>query len=100
MNGAQELQLRSWTSRLELRFAKTIPFAWQAGTWYRMKFQNRNVDGQAAMRGKVWPRDAAEPDAWTIEAADATPNTVGSPGLFGNASDAEFYIDNVKVEAP
>ncbi len=35
----------------------------------------------------------------TIEAADATPNTTGSPGMFGNASDAEFYIDNVEVYA-
>jgi outer membrane protein assembly factor BamB len=99
MNAAQELQVRSWHSRLELRFAKTIPFAWQAGTWYTMKFQSENAHGQAVLRGKVWPRGAAEPAEWTIEAADATPNTVGSPGLFGNAQDTEFYIDNVTVAA-
>jgi outer membrane protein assembly factor BamB len=97
LNETQELQIRSWTSRLQLRFAKTIPFAWQAGTWYTMKFQSENADGQAVLRGKVWPRGEDEPAEWTIEAADATPNTVGSPGMFGNASDAEFYIDNVKV---
>ena len=79
--------------------AKTIPFTWQAGTWYTVKFQSENAGGQAVLRGKVWPRTEAEPTAWTIEAADATPNTVGSPGLFGNAGDAEFYIDNVKVFA-
>ncbi len=56
MNSSQELQIRSWTSRLELRFAKTIPFSWQAGKWYTMKFQSENVDGQAVLRGKVWPR--------------------------------------------
>ena len=99
LQATQELQIRSWTSRLELRFAKTIPFPWQAGTWYTVKFRGENVDGKAVLRGKVWPRDQAEPTEWTIEAADATPNTTGSPGLFGNASDAEFYIDNVKVNA-
>jgi hypothetical protein len=99
LNASQELQVRSWTSRLELRFAKTVPFAWQADVWYTMKFQSENADGRAILRGKVWPRDTAEPTAWSIEAADATPNTTGSPGMFGNASDAEFYIDNVQVDA-
>jgi hypothetical protein len=97
MLATQELQVRSWTSRLELRFAKTVPFAWQADTWYTMKFAAENQDGRVILRGKVWPRAMAEPDAWTIEAADQTPNLAGSPGLFGNASDAEFFIDNVKV---
>jgi hypothetical protein len=64
-----------------------------------MKFRGENVDGTAVLRGKVWPRGEAEPSEWTIEATDATPNTTGSPGMFGNASNAEFYIDNVKVSA-
>jgi outer membrane protein assembly factor BamB len=93
------LQIRSWTSRLELRFAKTIPFPWNAGIWYTMKFRAENKDGKAVLSGKVWPRDQAEPADWMITAADATPNVTGSPGLFGNASFAEFFIDNVKVNA-
>jgi hypothetical protein len=97
MTNKKELQIRSWTSRVELRFAKTIPFDWSPNTWYTMKFRAANENGQAVLRGKVWKRGEAEPEAWTIEAADETPNTVGSPGLFGNASDAEFYIDNVEV---
>lgn len=99
MLATQELQIRSWTSRLELRFASSIPFQWQPDTWYRLKFRASNENGQAVLRGKVWPRDGQEPAEWMIEAADATPNTTGSPGLFGNASDAEFYIDNVQVTA-
>jgi outer membrane protein assembly factor BamB len=95
----QRLQIRSWTSRLELRFAKTVDFPWQADTWYTMKFQSENKDGKAVLRGKVWKRGTSEPKEWAIEAADETPNVAGSPGLFGNASDAEFYIDNVKVTA-
>lgn len=94
-----ELQIRSWTSRVDLRFAKTIPFKWSPNQWYTMKFMAANENGAAVLRGKVWKRGEKEPQEWTIEAADATPNTTGSPGLFGNAQIAEFYIDNVKVTA-
>lgn len=97
LQGSKRLQIRSWTPRLELRFAKTIDMEWQAGVWYTMKFQSENKDGSAILRGKIWKRGEPEPEAWQIEAADATPNTTGSPGLFGNATDAEFYIDNVQV---
>ena len=66
-----------------------------------MKFRvaTEEVDGQqrAVLRGKVWPRDQAEPDAWTIEAVDESPNLNGSPGLYGNAKDAELYLDNIRV---
>ena len=99
IGASQELQIRSWTSRLDLRFARTIPFAWKPDVWYTMKFQAENKDGKAILRGKVWIRGEAEPAEWTIEAADETPNVVGSPGLFGNASDTEVYIDNVTVTA-
>lgn len=97
MGSSQQLQIRSWTTQLEQRFAKTIPFSWKPNVWYTMKFQSENKDGKAVLRGKVWPRDEKEPEGWTTEAADETPNVVGSPGLFGNASDAEILIDNVKV---
>jgi outer membrane protein assembly factor BamB len=99
LQGSQRLQIRSWTARLELRFAKTIDFMWQADQWYTLKFQSETQSGRVVLRGKVWPRDQPEPEEWTIEAADETPNLQGSPGLFGNASDAEFFIDNVRVMA-
>ncbi|MCC6511435.1 MAG: PQQ-binding-like beta-propeller repeat protein [Pirellulaceae bacterium] len=92
-----QLQIRSWTPRLELRFAKTIDFPWKAGQWYVIKFRSENGADGVTLRGKVWPRGEAEPEAWSIEATDATPNVQGSPGLFGNASVAEYYIDNVTV---
>ena len=99
LQGSQHLQIRSWTARAELRFAKTIDFNWSADTWYTMKFQSETKDGKAILRGKVWPRGETEPKDWQIEAADATPNLNGSPGLFGNSTDAEFFIDNVQVTA-
>ena len=74
-----------------------MPFNWDESKWYTMKFRAGIEDGKAVLRGKVWPRDEKEPAGWTIEAVDAVPNSNGSPGLFGNANEAEFYIDNVLV---
>ncbi len=92
-----QLQIRSWTPRLELRFAKTQPFEWQENQWYTMKFQAQNQDSSVILRGKIWKRGEPEPEEWTVEAVDETPNKNGSPGMFGTSSVAEFYIDNVEV---
>lgn len=97
LEGTQRLQIRSWVSLQEQRFAKTIPFEWTANTWYTMKLQSENKDGKAILKGKVWKTSDKEPDEWTIEGVDELPNTTGSPGLFGNSTDAEFYVDNVVV---
>ncbi len=97
LEGSQRLQLRSWVSLLEQRFAVTIPFEWQAKTWYVIKLQTQTTDGKAVLRGKVWKKGEPEPEAWTIQGEDATPNNQGSPGLFGNSTDAEYYVDNVTI---
>lgn len=97
--GKGQLQIRSWTPRLELRFAKTMPYDWSPGQWYTLKFRSETHADGVTLRGKVWKRGEAEPAEWTIEATDKTPNRNGSPGLFGNSSVAEFYIDNVEVSA-
>lgn len=99
MGAAQELKLISWISHEEKY--RTVPFEWKPNTWYRMKLTTdfREADGHtvAILQGKVWPRDADEPEDWTITWEDEPGNTVGSPGLFGNAKDAEVFFDNVKV---
>jgi outer membrane protein assembly factor BamB len=97
MGASQQLQIRSWVPQIATRFAKTVPFKWDESKWYTMKFRASVEDEKAVLRGKVWPRDEAEPKDWTIEAIDEVPNIQGSPGLFGNANEAEFYIDNVIV---
>ena len=98
MQGAsQKLQIRSWVP--QLRMATTIDFAWEAEKWYVMKLKAANEDGKAVLRGKVWPRGEDEPADWTITATDEAPNVAGSPGLFGNAKDAEIHLDNIMVSA-
>lgn len=99
MGAHQKVQIRSWVPRLELRFAKSLDFKWEANKWYTLKFKSENKDDRVVLSGKVWPKGTDEPKDWTIEAADLTPNRIGSPGLFGNASDAEILIDNIAVNA-
>ncbi|WP_436715534.1 PQQ-binding-like beta-propeller repeat protein [Roseiconus lacunae] len=95
MGESQQLQVRTWAA--QLRMAKSQPVSWRAGVWYTLKLQATLTDDVAEIRGKVWPRHEAEPDDWTVVANDAAPNHSGSPGLFGNATNAEVLIDNVTV---
>lgn len=91
----QKLQIRSWVP--QLRMAEEMEFPWEPGIWYRMKFQ-ATVDGSTALlRAKVWPKDEEEPEEWMLEAQDDVANQQGSPGLYGNAKDAELYLDNISV---
>lgn len=92
---AQQLQIRTWPA--QLRMAKSVPFQWEAGVWYTVKLRAAVEGDKAVLRGKVWKRGEAEPEAWTLTAEDTTPNLTGSPGLFGNATNAEVFIDNVLV---
>ncbi|MFP6658643.1 MAG: PQQ-binding-like beta-propeller repeat protein [Pirellulales bacterium] len=95
----QRLQIRTWGT-VE-RMAKSVAFKWQPDKWYRMKFmasvEEANGKPRSVLRGKIWPKEDAEPSDWTIEATDDTPNLTGSPGLYGSAKAAELYLDNLTV---
>ena len=95
MGQSQQVQLRSWIPQLERM--KTEPFKWEPGIWYTMKIRVETDGKTATVRGKVWKREDDEPKNWTIEMIDKAPNVVGSPGLFGSATNAEFYMDNFIV---
>ncbi len=92
----QQLQLRTWDSELD-RWSKTVPFAWKPDTWYTIKLQASTEGDKTVLRGKVWERDAKEPAEWSIEATDEGGHKRGSPGMFGNATYAELFIDNITV---
>jgi outer membrane protein assembly factor BamB len=94
MGNHQWLQIRSWAS--DLRMAVQVPFEWQADEWYRMKMAVEVDEAKAVVRGKVWKRDEAEPESWTISAEDPLPNRHGSPGFYGYSA-AEIYYDNFVV---
>ena len=64
---------------------------------FRVDMESEPPAAVAVLRGKVWPRDQAEPKEWTITARDESPNLAASPGLYGNAKVAELYLDNIEV---
>ncbi len=101
--GNARLRLVSWAPIPRLQ--KDVPFDWKPGVWYRMKFEMKLEGDKAVLRGKVWPRDQAEPGAWTLEETDPYPNREGSPGLYAysngtteKSKGAEVFFDNVTVE--
>jgi outer membrane protein assembly factor BamB len=90
------LRLFSWTAH-DKRTFKELPYEPAPDVWYTLKLRAANVDGKAQLQGKVWKRGESEPDAWTIEMTDTVPNMQGAPGMTGDATNAELYIDNVSV---
>lgn len=96
MGASQQLQIRTWTPQL-VRAGTNVPFTWEPNVWYTMKFESSTKDGKATLRGKVWKKGEMEPAEWMITAVDTIPNLQGSPGLFGNAKDAELFYDNLTV---
>lgn len=90
----QKLSIQTWPAHI--RMDKEIRYRIDPEVWYRMKMRVDPVPDGCMVRGKVWPRDQAEPESWTLEAFDPHPNEHGSPGLyiFGLA---EAFFDNVQV---
>lgn len=96
MGNAQSLMIRTWLSELD-RFSKEVPFEWDPEVWYEVKLSvEPATDGSTTIRGKVWPREETEPDAWSIEAIDGIGHTHGSPGIYGYSS-ADIFYDNLRV---
>jgi outer membrane protein assembly factor BamB len=95
------LRIISW--RPMPRVDQTVDFDWKPDTWYHMKLTTEPRDGKLLVRGKVWPRGEEEPEKWTVEVEDETPNTEGSPGIYAystnitNTPGTAAFFDNVKV---
>jgi outer membrane protein assembly factor BamB len=92
----QKLEINSNQDRLRV----AQDFKWSPKVWYRLKARvDRNPDGSATVRAKVWKRDDAEPDAWTLEVPHKTAHQQGCPGLFGfSPQDMRIFIDNIEVK--
>jgi outer membrane protein assembly factor BamB len=94
---AQRLKLESWEP--ETTRTVSVPFSWQANTWYRLKVRVQNEAGTAVrIQGKAWPVGQPEPAAWLIDRREADGHRHGAPGFF---IDAQFgaYLDNLRLTA-
>lgn len=93
-----KLRLDSWASN-NYRSLIEVPFEPKPDQWYTLKLSVAPDKKSAKIRGKIWPRGEKEPEKWTLEMVDNSPNLHGTPGAFGNSADAEIYLDNLKVTA-
>jgi hypothetical protein len=91
-----EMVINSWISH-DKRYFTEKPFTMKPGSWYTLKLQAANVDGKTVLKAKVWLKADKEPAEWSLELTDPQPNKTGAPGMFGNATNAEVFIDNVLV---
>jgi outer membrane protein assembly factor BamB len=93
---SKQLRIYSWSPHDHRTFA-AVDFEPEPHKWYTMKLRVEPAGSQAIVRGKLWPRGEAEPEAWTVEMVDKSPNLHGTPGLFGKTETAELFVDNIKV---
>jgi hypothetical protein len=92
---AEKLKIEAWQPNTAR--SVTIPYAWKADTWYRLKLRVENLaDGKVRARGKVWPAVGQEPAEWMIERVDPIGSTSGSAGIYADAP-FEVFFDSVKV---
>ena len=96
MGTHQRLEIHSWQATPGR--TTQMPFAWEADTWYSMKFQVVEDGAGVIARGKVWPRGEDEPGDWTLEWREELPHHEGTPGIFADAVSAEVFFDNIVVE--
>jgi hypothetical protein len=95
-SGDKTVSAYSWASH-DYRTHVEAPLEPQPNVWYRMKLEVRQVKNKAEVKGKIWLRDQTEPSEWSVQMVDASPVKSGSPGLYGNAQMAEFFVDNLSV---
>jgi hypothetical protein len=100
--GKRTIQLISWDPRPRLHTVEI--FDWQPDTWYNLKFTVVQTPKEALLKAKVWKKGDAEPEKWTIEFADPSPNRNGAAGIYGyvanvveNDTNCAIYYDNLMI---
>jgi hypothetical protein len=98
----QRLRIVSWEALP--RIEKSIDWHWEPGAWYALKLRVDVTGDKAQVRGKAWKRGEPEPENWTVEVEDPSPNREGSAALYGYATGivgdaigAEIFYDNVSI---
>ena len=93
-----EARVYSWCTHDKRTQAK-LEMEFEPKVWYTLKLKVHPEPDEEHnhVYAKLWKRGEAEPSAWTLEFEDEAPIYQGSPGLFGDAKEAEFYVDNLLV---
>jgi len=93
-----EARIYSWCTHDKRTQAK-LDIDFEPGVWYTLKLKVHPEPDEEHnhVYAKLWKRGEAEPTEWTLQFEDEAPNYQGSPGLFGDAKEAEFFVDNLLV---
>ena len=99
-----EEEIRKFVSRnyWEVHASFLVDAGEYAGKWFNPK-HTPNADDKEIKEDRVWNLAEAQAIAQAVKNQTATvteeskPSSKGSPGLFGNATNAEIFIDNVTV---
>ncbi|HJZ56024.1 MAG TPA: PQQ-binding-like beta-propeller repeat protein, partial [Gemmataceae bacterium] len=105
VDAKRQVRIVSWEARPPAgRISVAADFDWQQDTWYTVKLTVEQKEKTALVRGKVWKTGEPEPEKWTLEFEDPSPNREGAAALYGYVSNitdtqpgSEFYYDNVSV---
>jgi outer membrane protein assembly factor BamB len=88
---------KSWSGSLNA----TASYKWEPNTWYRFKLRVDAGESSTAVKGKVWKKGDAEPEAWTVQLEDKLANRHGSPGLFAESlvtpAKSDVFYNNIVV---
>ncbi|HEY3788425.1 MAG TPA: PQQ-binding-like beta-propeller repeat protein, partial [Urbifossiella sp.] len=91
---SRELRIVSWEARAGGRVNEAVDFNWEPNVWYTTKFTVEQKGKTAMLRGKVWKQGEKEPEKWTVEFEDPSPNPEGSAALYGYISDPRATVEN------
>lgn len=101
-NNRRTLRLISWEARPRINVG--VEFDWQPDTWYTAKFAVEPGDKAAVLKCKVWKKGDKEPEKWTMEFTDPSPNRSGAAALYGYVANvgigepgSDIYYDNLSV---
>lgn len=78
---------------------KSVPYTWTSETWTKLKLvAAKNGDSGWSITGKVWPADASEPAAPTIQHAEPEMKGQGKCAIWGAPfSETPIYFDDIQI---
>ncbi|VTS06679.1 PQQ-like beta-propeller repeat protein [Tuwongella immobilis] len=98
----RRISLTAWEAMPRLK--QEVEFDWKPDVWYRAKLTVDTANGKTTIKGKIWPREDAEPTDWTISFVDPRPQLEGSAALFGSIKNvlegkpgSPAYFDNLVI---
>jgi outer membrane protein assembly factor BamB len=100
-------RIQSWDGKRRVDVG--FEYNWEPNVWYTAKLMVSPREDAGIILAKVWKRDDKEPEKWSIEFEDPSPNKTGAAALFGYISNittlddgtvqpgSKILYDNVKV---